>query len=240
MGGAQVKNFKMFRKLCGERALQNVVIVTNMWEGVDRRVGEKREAELKGKDIFFKPVLEKRAQMARHENNIRSAEDILRLGLNNRPLPLRIQVELVDEHKSISETSAGEELNQELDAQIRKHKEDLRILEEEIQRAVEDGDEETKKELEGEAKKMRDWIEGIEWEAKRLGPDYWKKEQKIKAVLRSNRSSRLAFEPSVPSILVATGAAILTTTIAPDLSGVAKYALITTIAIASSIRIRSG
>ena len=239
MGGTPVKNFKMFQKLCGESALQNVVIVTNMWGGVDRQVGEKREAELKGKDIFFKPVLEKHARMARHENTVPSAEGILRLVLNNQPIPLRIQVELVGEHKGMSETSAGEELNQELNSQIRKHKEDLRILEEEMQQAAEDKDEETRKELEDEANKMRNWIKRIEREAKRLGSDYRKKERKLKAVLRGNWTPRLAFEPDVSSVLVTTGAAILATTVIPDPHEVAKYALIFTIAFVSSMKIRS-
>jgi len=145
MSGAPVKNFKMFQKLCGESALQNVVIVTNMWGGVNLRVGEKRETELKGKDIFFKPVLEEGARMARHSNTVDSAQDILRLVLHNPPLPLCIQVELVDEQKDISRTSAGEELNRELNARIRKHKEEMQALEEEMDRAMRNKDARTRR-----------------------------------------------------------------------------------------------
>ena len=168
MSGTPVKNFKMFRKLCGESALRNVVIVTNMWGGVDHQVGERREAELKGKDKFFKPVLEKHAQMTRHEDTIESAQRILRLVLHNHPLPLRIQVELVDEGKELHETSAGEELNQELSAQIRKHKKDMRALEEQMQQAMRDKDEEIRMELEEETKKMWDDIKKAQNEAERL------------------------------------------------------------------------
>ena len=98
----------MFRKLCGESTLRNVVIVTNMWGEVDPRVGEAREAELMGKDIFFKPALDKGAQIARNENTVTSARKIIRLVLDNHPLPLRIQEELVNEGKDITETCAGE------------------------------------------------------------------------------------------------------------------------------------
>ena len=63
------------------------------------------------RDVFFKPVLDKGGQMARHNNTAASAENIILLVLDNHPLPLRIQVELVHERKDISDTSAGEELN---------------------------------------------------------------------------------------------------------------------------------
>ena len=179
MSGTPVKNFKMFQKLCGESALRNVVIVTNMWGGVDHRVGERREAELKGKDIFFKPVLEKDAQMARHDDTADSAQRILRLVLENSPLPLSIQVELVDEGKDLSETSAGEELNQELNAQIRKHKKDMRTLEEQMRQAMKIKDEEFRRELEEETKKMRDEITRAEHEAERLVSEYQGRDREV-------------------------------------------------------------
>ena len=248
MSGAAVKNFKMFQKLCGESALQNVVIVTNMWGGVDRRVGEKREAELKGKDIFFKPVLDKRGQMARHLNTTDSARDILRLILHNRPLPLRIQVELVDEHKDISRTSAGEELNRELNARIRKHKEEVHTLEEKMHRAMRDKDEEIRKELEEETKKMESEIKRIEVEAERMASDYQRRERELKALeaqlaeqeaaLYENWLPQLTLEPDLFSVVATACTTILVTTVFnPSSPRVAMSALIT--AIISSVRARS-
>jgi len=95
----------MFRQLCGESILRNVVIVTNMWGEVDRQVGEAREAELK--DTFFKSSLEKGAQIARNENTITSAQKIIRLILNNHPIPLQIRVEpLGEQSRCFEETLA--------------------------------------------------------------------------------------------------------------------------------------
>ena len=121
MGGTHMKNFRMFRNLCGEDALKNVVIVTNMWGGVEPEVGKAREAELTREDTFFKPALEKGARMIRHDNTLSSAEVIIRLVFDNRPLPLQIQRELVNERKDVIETSAGQELN----GQILEHQEDI-------------------------------------------------------------------------------------------------------------------
>ena len=39
------KNPSMFRKVCGDGALRNVIIVTNMWGEVDPQTGNAREAE---------------------------------------------------------------------------------------------------------------------------------------------------------------------------------------------------
>ena len=169
----------MFRKLCGDSTLQNVVIVTNMWGEVDPQVGDAREDELIREDIFFKPVLDKGAQMARHLNTLPSAESVIRLVLNNHPLPLRIQTELVTEHKDISETGAGEELNRELSAQIKKHQEDMRVLKEEMRQAIRDKDEETRKELEIETKRMQKEIERFQHDSTRLESDYKREKERL-------------------------------------------------------------
>jgi hypothetical protein len=179
MGGISTRNFNMFRKLCGDSTLQNVVIVTNMWGEVDPQVGKAREAELVREDIFFKPVLDKGAQIAPHENTATSAQNIIRLVLNNHPLPLRIQEELVNEHKDISETGAGEELNREINAQIKKHQEEMRVLREEMQQAMKDKDEETRRELEIETQKMQKEIARFENDAKRLASDYKNEKDKL-------------------------------------------------------------
>src|SRR5688572_18581441 len=77
MGGIATRNFKMFRRLCGDSTLKNVIIVTNMWGQVPKEVGEARETELATQDLFFKPVLDSGALMLRHHNTIDSAHDIL-------------------------------------------------------------------------------------------------------------------------------------------------------------------
>jgi len=131
MGGISTRNFKMFRELCGDNTLKNVVIVTNMWGEVSRDIGEAREAELANDDLFFKPVIDKGARLSRHDNTLGSGHGILQLLIPNNPEALRIQRELVDEHMDISQTAAAEELNRELMEQARRHKAELLQLEEE-------------------------------------------------------------------------------------------------------------
>jgi len=180
MGGTSTRNLNTFRKLCGDGALQNVVMVTNMWGEVDPHVGDAREAELVKEDNFFKSFLDNGAQIARHNNTIASAKDIIRLVLDNHPLPLRIQVELVIERRDISETSAGKELNQELDSQIRKNQEEIRTLKREIEWAVRDKDEETMGELERENKRIQEEVERVKKDAGSFAADYRREKERIK------------------------------------------------------------
>jgi hypothetical protein len=192
MSGTPVKNFKMFRKLCGDSALRNVVIVTNMWEDVRPQVGEAREAELMKKGIFFKPALDRGARMARHENTVPSAESIIRLILNRNPLPLHIQKELVDDGKDISETRAGQELNRELADQIKKHKDEIRVIKEEMQQAIDDLDEETRREREDEARVMQKEVERLENDARRFASDFrrQKKELEVRVAEEKEKAKR--------------------------------------------------
>jgi len=244
VSGTLRKNFKMFQELSGERTLRNVVIVTNMWGEVEARVGEKREAELKGKDIFFKPILDKHAQMARHMNTVDTAQRILRLILHNNPLPQRIQEEIVDEGKDISRTSAGRELDRELQKQIGKHKEEMRVLEEQAQQAMKDKDEEAKKRLMKEIREMKDKIKEIENDAKRMVPDY----QKMVLDLETHRADvekklkestkGMALLPSlIPVLSIAAGAAIAAAL--PPLAGVGIVVIASTIVSTIVVWIRS-
>ncbi|GJE95427.1 Ras-like GTPase domain-containing protein [Phanerochaete sordida] len=110
VGGISRRNFGMFRSLCGDSTLANVVVVTNMWSEVSAEKGAAREHELATDGALFKPVLDKGAAMARHANTLASAQAILGRLVANVPLPLQIQRELVEEHKALEQTAASEEL----------------------------------------------------------------------------------------------------------------------------------
>ena len=132
-------------------------------------------------NIFFKPVLNKGAQIARNESTATSAQNVIRLILDNHPLPLCIQQEPVNEHKDIFETGAGEELNREFTTRTRKCREGMRVLreemQEEMQEVIRNNDEETKRELETETQKMQREIAGFENDSRRLASDYKEKDR---------------------------------------------------------------
>jgi hypothetical protein len=108
MTGTSVRNFKMFLDLCGDTTLRNVVIATNMWELAPADAAERREGEMRSK--YFEPVIRMGGQLLRLYNTDDSARDVLQSIIKNHPEPLKIQKELVDEHKNIRDTTAGQSL----------------------------------------------------------------------------------------------------------------------------------
>ena len=192
MGGNAVKNLHMFKELCGEEAFKKVVIVTNMWGEVKAGVGEAREAELKREEKFYRSMITRGAQMARHVDptrmdgrqveEARSAEDIIRLLVDSPdpPVALRIQKELVDERKNITETSAAEELDRRLTELTKKHQQEMRELMEFMGEAAKARDEETRKMLETMTKGIEQAIQKIGNDRRNLGSDYEKEKEKEK------------------------------------------------------------
>ncbi|RDB17530.1 GTP-binding protein A [Hypsizygus marmoreus] len=171
MGGISSRNFKMFRHLCGDSSLQNVVIVTNMWGQIDLHVGEAREKELATKDIFFQPVLKKGARLARHDHTLESGHAILRSLLGRQPQMLQIQREL-ETGMDLSQTSAGKELNRDLAEQIAKHKDEIQLLIEEMNEASRLRDEETRKELAEEHDRLQSEVLRIQIESRNMAAGY--------------------------------------------------------------------
>ncbi|KZP22858.1 hypothetical protein FIBSPDRAFT_930822 [Athelia psychrophila] len=153
MGGTAIRNFSMFRMLCGDDSLKNVAIVTNFWSEVVPAKGVEREKQLQ--EVFFKPVLDKQAKLLRHDGTRASASIIITAIAGNVPLALDIQTELVDANKSILETAAGTELNRELVEQKHKHEKELKEIREEMRVAMQEHNEESQQELQMTETKLK-------------------------------------------------------------------------------------
>ncbi|KAH8092660.1 P-loop containing nucleoside triphosphate hydrolase protein [Cristinia sonorae] len=148
MGGVARKNFRLFRKLCGDDAMRNVVIVTNMWGEVTEDIGASRERELAGNELFFKNALEKGAEMIRHDNTSKSAHRIIKRFLNGAPEVLSIQREVVDERKPVAETAAGKDLHADLEEQITKHRQEIQEVRSELEALMAQKDQAHQEEIE--------------------------------------------------------------------------------------------
>jgi len=150
--GTAAKSFKTLLAMCGDQALRNVVIMTTMWGKVTAEVGVARERELASS--FFKPALDNGALLLRHNDSIESTHQLIRTILDKQWVTLRIQKEIVDQGKSLSETAAGKELQKELNERVKKHQRQLQELHEMLnQTKANDG--ETRQELEQEILKLQ-------------------------------------------------------------------------------------
>ncbi|KAI6113397.1 hypothetical protein EV401DRAFT_1983645 [Pisolithus croceorrhizus] len=75
MSGTVLKNFVMFRRLCGDRAAERVRLVTTMWDKVeDARLAENGVAQL---ETSFWKLLKALARHKRRLNSSKCAWDII-------------------------------------------------------------------------------------------------------------------------------------------------------------------
>lgn len=167
--GMDVRNFGVFRKLCGEQTLKNVVIMTNMWSKVTPEEGEARERQLSAQ--FFRPAIDKGARLLRHVGTIESARAVVRAILDNQPLTLQIQEELVDQHKAFSRTSAGEEIRRTLNGDAEELEGKIKELQSELEGA-EQRERETQQELEEEVRRLRERLASVVSESTELDVRY--------------------------------------------------------------------
>ncbi|KAF7422693.1 hypothetical protein PC9H_010849 [Pleurotus ostreatus] len=188
MGGTSTRNFNMFRELCGDTALQNVAIVTNMWSEVSLDIGEAREEQLKSRDIFFKPALGKGAQIWRHDNTSTSAQAIIHCIASKDPLALCIQRELVDERKDIAETAAGAELGRELHEQAMRYQAERRRLQDELNEALEQKDEEAREELEQATAQLNSEMMRVQIDSECMISSYSEEKERLERRLQTSKA----------------------------------------------------
>ena len=75
MAGTCLKNLRKFEKLCGQNALQNVILTTTMWDLIDIESGLAREGELR--ETYWKAMICQGCTTVRYQNALDSAWDIL-------------------------------------------------------------------------------------------------------------------------------------------------------------------
>jgi hypothetical protein len=144
IGGSGLRSLRMFEKLCGAQCFPNVTLVTTMWEALGEggiKIGELRESILKETDEFWGNMYRAGATVLRHNGRANSAFDILwNVRSKRTSVVADIQLEMIDGHKQLYETSVGEYLLKEcLDVRSRLEKE-REELEDSMEEAVRDKD----------------------------------------------------------------------------------------------------
>ena len=103
MYAARRKSLEIFRKLCGDEALRNVVLGTTKWDEIRLEIGQQRERELK--DIYWKEMVQQGSVIMRVHTDSSSAWEIVNRILQNDAVDfVRFQERL---QKTISDTEAG-------------------------------------------------------------------------------------------------------------------------------------
>ncbi|KAI9756728.1 MAG: hypothetical protein M4579_003729 [Chaenotheca gracillima] len=156
MGGSAILNLNMFKLLCGDDCLPNVVLATTMWSDPHHAqqefvAQELRETELTTKAKFWGGLSNKGATITRYDNTLDSALRIV-AHLEHQPeIVLDIQRQIVEEHLTLVQTPAGRFLNEEILLKEEELKHELETAREQMNDALREKDEnfaaETKKEM---------------------------------------------------------------------------------------------
>lgn len=86
MGAVAQRHMRLFQQLIGQHAFGNVVIVTTRWNEVNGLVAESREAELRDRAAFFRPLVDAGAPMERYARTRECTERIVRCALQRGPV----------------------------------------------------------------------------------------------------------------------------------------------------------
>ncbi|KAF9450922.1 hypothetical protein P691DRAFT_757794 [Macrolepiota fuliginosa MF-IS2] len=167
MAGSPLKNLRMFGELCGDVAMNQVILVSTMWEKMRADIGAGREAELK--DKFWKPLIERGSGVARLEKSDSTEEawsivEKLIKQKEEREAVL-LQEELVELGIKLNETQAGKTLYTGLQRLLADQRESLRSLLAQVEKS---DDPALTKELKKEYARIEDQFQKTFEEVKKL------------------------------------------------------------------------
>ncbi|CUA70610.1 hypothetical protein RSOLAG22IIIB_09034 [Rhizoctonia solani] len=147
MSGASIRALSLFEKICGNQAMRNAVIVTNMWSTPRDPQEEARENQLKSE--YFRNAIENGAKVARRGGiGPGSALAILSLLLSCAPVTLQLQTEMGIHYLPLDETEAGALVDQNLRKRLERQERERMELEEELEAAREERDRRAQEQLE--------------------------------------------------------------------------------------------
>lgn len=132
MAGTPYKNLRMFGELCGDKAIEKVVLLMTMWDKVEHAVGANRERELL--EHYWAQMIKHGASHKRFYNMESSGWEVIKyiMQQDQTRQVLLLQEELVDLKKRIIETTAGKTLYAELYSILEKQQENVRKLENQV------------------------------------------------------------------------------------------------------------
>lgn len=176
MAGSPYKNLRMFGELCGDLAMNQVVLVTTMWERVVGPIGESREKELHS--IFWKSLREKGSEVdslkiASYQEAWKIINKVVNRHLQNKQTEaVLLQEELVDQKIKLSETHAGKALYTDLQRKLAEQKETMKTLLVQVQKS---SDPHLAKELKREYDRVQKEFDRAFDEAQSLKRSLWER-----------------------------------------------------------------
>jgi chromosome segregation ATPase len=134
-----LRNLLMFRELCGENPLKNVILVTTGW-GRAAKAGilgqaTQNERQLRTEPQFWANMIKRGSDIKKFQDTRESALEIIFGLVDRKPTILKIQKELVDENRNLVDTSAGHVVNEEIKRLEEKYRAELLELAQQMEEA---------------------------------------------------------------------------------------------------------
>ncbi|TID14203.1 p-loop containing nucleoside triphosphate hydrolase protein [Venturia nashicola] len=138
--GSEAGRTRLFRKICGEKAFDHVVIASTMWDDLkDKSQGENTVEERVNSGDFWANMVDNGAMVVNHQNNTTSARSIIRKLMNKKEVILQMQDELDKNNGRLQYTSAAQQLDSDLGRASAKEWERLNDVLQELRTARCDG-----------------------------------------------------------------------------------------------------
>jgi hypothetical protein len=167
--GSARRNLLMFKKLCGEKAYQSVVLATSMWSKVTPQEGADRERQLVENKDWWGHMYEKGSRVFRFADTAESALSIVHYILSlHQKVTLDIQDEIVNQGHDIEETAAAHELNADIIRERKKHMAELKSMHESMEEAIAQHDEELQAAFREEMETLQKKLQEGEAEQRKL------------------------------------------------------------------------
>lgn len=176
LGGCAMQNLKMFKKMCGESCLPNVVLLTTMWGGDAEQLAlqDSREHQLKTSDEFWAGLIRLGAQARRYDGSNESGLAIVADLITRPKIVLDIQRQIVDEGKNLNDTAAGLQLREDMAKAEAKFKEELRQAKEEMAEALRLKDASLAEELKKNTQQLEGRLKQMDKDREKLNDDLQK------------------------------------------------------------------
>ena len=135
MTNSILTNLRMFRRLCGDQNLKNVMLATTKWGITPTADAERRDRELHSQTGYWAPMIAKGSLIRRFENSAASAQTLIEeLLADGQKFVPAIQEEMA-QGKKLSDTEAGAYIDQTLNTMKEQHRKDKEALIEEMKLA---------------------------------------------------------------------------------------------------------
>ncbi|KAM7222485.1 P-loop containing nucleoside triphosphate hydrolase protein [Rhypophila decipiens] len=206
MKGSARQYLEIFRSLCGDQALRNVMLVTTRWDRIGQgELGDALRREQELIDRWWGPMQKMGSHVTQFHGSRGEAEAMILELVRDRPsVVLDIQRELVDDQMEIGETKAGQQLGEQMKTRIADHQQHLALLDAQIAEAHRQANaaaatrlQERKAGVEGDIRKLQKRQGGM---SAKVGARMQKRVEEVRSRRRDALNSGVAVFAAVVSI----------------------------------------